>query len=71
MEIAHALEKKGITGYLYILDSSPSIIKWISTILYKDQSFYTNTLGFVRALKSAINIQNVRKIIFTMNGANQ
>lgn len=59
MEIVHELEKKGRSGYLYLIDSSLSIIKWLSRVLYRDQGFLTNSTAFVRALRPAIDMKKV------------
>lgn len=62
MEIAYILEQKGRTGYLYIIDSSPIIVKSISKALFIDHGFYLNILGFMRSLKMDIDMTKV--IIF-------
>lgn len=59
LEIAYALEQKGKTGYLYILDSSPGIVKSIAMVLFKDREFYTNLLACMRALKTNIDMSKV------------
>lgn len=59
MEVAHALEKKRKSGYLYLVDSSPATVKWISNTLFKTSGFYSNIVGFVRALNVEMNIDEV------------
>lgn len=61
MEIAHALERKGRKGFLYMVDSSPKIVKWISKMLFNDRGFFTNLMAFTRALNSGVNLQKVKK----------
>ncbi|XP_065225250.1 fatty acid synthase-like [Planococcus citri] len=61
MEIVHCLEQKGKTGYLYLIDSSPKIVKYIASSLFHNEGFYENILGFVRALKTNSDILEFQK----------
>ena len=59
MEIAYELERNGKTGFVYVIDSSPKIVKSIARSLFGDEDFRTNNLAFVRALNCGVNSREV------------
>lgn len=64
MEIVHYLEQKGKKGYLYLIDSSPKIVKSIASSLFTNQGFYDSIIGFIRALKIDLDLSKVHLLVF-------